>query len=416
MHDADLSTAGVRPSRARTVHLILFALMTSRWVVYGFSEVALAVILREAGASLAQISLMLGAGVLFMFKFLWAPLVDRRGRKGRTRYRRWFAASQVALAAALALLWPLHPTEDFYVIFGVMVAASLVASFRDIAMDGLAIELVDEAQRAHANGWLSAGFMFGMLLGGGALLMAYGDLQWTGVISILVVATLAPLPLLALLRASVAVAPAQIAQRRPWMQMFKAYFAEPGNGRWSLFLVCHAVSAVAGSSLIGVILVDIQWSLSRIGLVMNIIGPAAAAVISLFAGWVFSRFARQSSLLTMMLLQALLNLALLPLIANRYAEPVAAFVVVTLVVATAVANLIIKTAAMDRSAASDDKATHFTLQGSMSQAGGLVALVAAPAAAQVVGYGAVVVFGLLAGLASVTLLIGDRRALRRAPV
>jgi predicted MFS family arabinose efflux permease len=128
--------------------------------------------------------------------------------------------------------------------------------------------------------------------------------------------------------------------------------------------------------------------------------------VSLLAGWVFSRHARRSCLLVTMLLQALLNLALLPLIANQYAVPVAGFVVVTLVVATAVANLIIKTVAMDRSAASDDKATHFTLQGSMSQAGGLVALVAAPAAAQVLGYQTVVLFGLVAGVASLALLTG----------
>ncbi len=188
--------------------------------------------------------------------------------------------------------------------------------------------------------------------------------------------------------------------------MFRAYFAEPGNGRWSLFLVCHAISGVAGSSLIGVILVDIQWPLTRIGLVMNIIGPATAALTSLLAGWVFSRHARRSCLLVTMLLQALLNLALLPLIANHYAVPVAGIVVVTLVVPTAVANLIVKTAVMDRSAASDDKATHFTLQGSMSQAGGLVAVVAAPAATQVVGYPAVVLFRLVAGVASLALLSG----------
>jgi PAT family beta-lactamase induction signal transducer AmpG len=394
------------PFRAERAHLLLFALMTSRWVVYGFSEVALTVILRDAGASLFQISLMLGAGVLFMFKFLWAPLVDRRSKQGRTRYVRWFVFAQITLAAALMLLWPLSPTGDFYLIFGVMVAASLVASFRDIAMDGLAIELVDDAQRARANGWLSAGFMLGMLLGGGALLMVYAQLQWAGAIAVLVGATLAPLPLVLWMARRAAPAPASVAERRPWLQMFKAYFAEPGNGRWSLFLVCHAISAVAGSSLIGVILVDIQWPLTRIGLVMNILGPAAAALVSLLAGWVFSRHARRSCLLVTMLLQALLNLALLPLIANQYAVPVAGFVVVTLVVATAVANLIIKTVAMDRSAASDDKATHFTLQGSMSQAGGLVALVAAPAAAQVLGYQTVVLFGLVAGVASLALLTG----------
>jgi len=393
------------PLQARSINLLLFAFMTSRWVAYGFSEVALAVILRDAGASLFQISLMLGAGVLFMFKFLWAPLVDRRRAGERPCYRAWYAWSQLGLAAALCALWPLRPEAHFYAIFAVMVTASIVASFRDIAMDGLAIEMVSESQRAGANGWLSAGFMLGMLLGGGMLLLAYEYIGWSGAVAALILSTLATLPLMGLIRRAAPASAPPTGIARSWSQSFKSFFAVAGNRRWSAFLVCHAISAVAGSSLIGLILVDIGWSVARIGFVLNIVGPATAAGASVLAGWVFARYSRGRSLIVMMILQALLNLALLPLIGKSYSYIAGAFVVVTLVVATTVANLIIKTVAMDKAASSDDKATYFTLQGSLSQVGGLLALVTAPSAAQVLGYGPVIAFGVVAGLACVSLLI-----------
>jgi hypothetical protein len=172
----------------------------------------------------------------------------------------------------------------------------------------------------------------------------------------------------------------------------------------------HAISAVAGSSLIGVMLVDIHWPVPRIGFILNIVGPAAAVAASFAAGWIFARFARQASLLTMMVIQAVLNLALIPLAADGYQATVAETVVVMLVVASSIANLIIKTVAMDKSAATDDKGTYFSLQGSMSQAGGLVALVAAPAAAQFVGYVPVIFFGLVSGLASAAILLTGSKA------
>ena len=73
-------TTAANPAPATAIrgkYLLLSLLIASRWVVYGFTDVALTAVLRKSGVSLAQISLMLGVGFLFMFKFLWAPLVDR---------------------------------------------------------------------------------------------------------------------------------------------------------------------------------------------------------------------------------------------------------------------------------------------------------------------------------------------------
>ena len=74
------SPQDLSPSASSSVkpkYLLLAMLIASRWVVYGFTDVALTAVLRKSGVSLTQISMMLGVGFLFMFKFLWAPL-DRK--------------------------------------------------------------------------------------------------------------------------------------------------------------------------------------------------------------------------------------------------------------------------------------------------------------------------------------------------
>ena len=50
---------GVNPK-----YLLLSLLIASRWIVYGFTDVALTAVLRKSGVSLTQISLMLGVGFL----------------------------------------------------------------------------------------------------------------------------------------------------------------------------------------------------------------------------------------------------------------------------------------------------------------------------------------------------------------
>ena len=54
----------------RAKYLLLSLLIASRWVVYGFTDVALTAVLRKSGVSLTQISLMLGVGFLFMFNLV----------------------------------------------------------------------------------------------------------------------------------------------------------------------------------------------------------------------------------------------------------------------------------------------------------------------------------------------------------
>lgn len=387
----------------RSTYLLLGLLQVSKWIGYGFSGVALAAILRRSGADLTDISMLMGVGFLFMFKFLWAPLVDRVRLFGLPTYKGWYLLSQALTALSLVpLLWQQLP-GDVHAILVLLVVSSVAATFRDIAMDGLSVKLLAPEQRASANGVMSAGFMLGMVLGGGALLMLYDQLGWTGSVWILIVGSLLPLPFVAL-HAEPMAAPAS-AQPRPSLRVaLLAFFRQPGNVQWGGLVILMAMAGITGPSLLVLMLVDNGWSLSRVGAISNIAGPLLAAALSLAAGPVFSRLSRRSAIVGIMLLGAVFSFAKMPIASNSYPALVTVAVVIVAIVTAAWTNIVQKIVVTDKAASTPDFGTNFTLQGSLNQVGGNLAMVVAPLLAKQIGYAYVLMIGGLIGLLCAGLL------------
>lgn len=388
----------------RPLYLLLAGLMASRWVVYGFTDVALTAVLRKSGVSLAQISLLMGVGFLFMFKFLWAPLVDRVALFGRAGYRPWYLLMQAACAVALLGLLALDPARDYPAVLALLVAASVAATFRDIAMDGLAVKLLAPQERATANGWMSAGFMLGLVLGGGLLLVAYEQIGWAGCVLAIVAGTLLPLPVMWAFREPQAGTPATPSARVPLWRTLEHFFRQPGHLQWAGLILMMAAAGITGPSLLTVILIDGGWSLARVGAVTTIAAPLLAAALSLgFGAWA-ERAGRRRAIVGMLLLSALCALLQLPLMRGAYPDAVAIAVVMLVVVVSSMTNIAQKIVVTDKSAATADFGSNFTVQASLAQVGGILAHMAAPALSGLWGYGAVLVAGAVLGVVAALLL------------
>lgn len=386
----------------RSKHFLLTLLQVSRWIGYGFSGVALPAIFRSAGADLTEISMLMGVGFLFMFKFLWAPLVDRVKVPGLPRYKGWYILTQVLVALGLLpLLW-YRPPGDVRMILILLVVASLAATFRDIAQDGLSVKLLLPEERATGNGYMSAGFMVGMVLGGGVLLMLYDSIGWNGSVWLLVFGTLLPLPLVAWFPE--ADEPSD-AQSRPVRGVpFVEFFKQEGNIQWSGHIIIMTVAGVTGPSLIVLMLVDNGWSLARVGGITNVAGPLIAAVLSLAAGYVFARLSRRVAIVSIMLLGGLFSFAKMPIATNSYSDAVTVGVVIMAVVVATWTNIVQKIIVIDKATATADFGTNFTMQGSLNQIGSNLSMVLAPLLAKHVGYSYVLLFGGGIGLLSGALL------------
>jgi PAT family beta-lactamase induction signal transducer AmpG len=149
---------------------MLSALYFVQGLPFGFQATALPVLLREGGASLTVVGFAGALALPWLLKPLWAPLVDRYHWPSLGRRRSWLLPMQalLALAAVAAGLWG----DRLVVLMAIVLVMNLFAATLDIAVDGLAIDVLSRRDLGVGNTAQVVGYKLGMLTGGGLLMWA----------------------------------------------------------------------------------------------------------------------------------------------------------------------------------------------------------------------------------------------------
>lgn len=168
--------------RPRTVPrlAVLWTLYFVQGLPFGFQATALPVYLRTRGMSLTGIGLATALALPWMLKVFWAPLVDRFGSRTFGRRRSWIVPLQALLAATCFAAAFVTPEEGLALLLFLVLLMNLFASTMDIAVDGLAIDLLADHELGHGNTAQVVGYKMGMLTGGGLLVWASGRIGWQG--------------------------------------------------------------------------------------------------------------------------------------------------------------------------------------------------------------------------------------------
>lgn len=159
---------------------VLWTLYFIQGLPYGFQATALPVYLRDAGMSLTGIGLATALALPWMLKVFWAPLVDRYGSARFGRRRSWILPLQVLLAASCAAAAFVTPDQRLTEVLLLVLLMNLFAATLDIAVDGLAVDLLELPELGHGNIAQVVGYKAGMLTGGGLLVWASGRIGWDG--------------------------------------------------------------------------------------------------------------------------------------------------------------------------------------------------------------------------------------------
>ncbi len=117
--------------------LVVGGLYFAEGLPYGFINIALSVYFRSQGMPLEQIGLLSILGLAWSFKLLWAPLVDRFGRRAA-----WIVPAQLICAACMLLIprFPVAPAPwEFWLLLALLCLASAT---QDIAIDAYTIDLL----------------------------------------------------------------------------------------------------------------------------------------------------------------------------------------------------------------------------------------------------------------------------------
>lgn len=175
MPNAD--SASNAPRYSKYALFILFLLYMSQGLPYGFQRMALPLMLRDRGASLADIGFLGMLALPWMFKALWAPLVDRFYWPRLGRRKSWILPMQILFIGAI-LMAAMAGTASLSPLLAAVLLMNLFAATQDIAVDGFAIDVLKPHALGLGNTVQVVGYKGGMVLAGGVLLAISGTYGW----------------------------------------------------------------------------------------------------------------------------------------------------------------------------------------------------------------------------------------------
>ena len=357
---------------------LLATLYISQGLPFGFFTQALPAVMRQQGISLAAIGLSTLLMLPWGLKFLWAPWVDRGPR------RHWILPLQLASATVLFLLALADPAQSLtWLIVGVLLT-NLLAATQDIATDGLAVDVLSHRERGLGNGVQVAGYRVGMIIGGGALLVAFETIGWAWTFACAAVLLL--LATIPVARFREPTRPPTPRERGVLLEALRWFTADAGRLRWLAVLLVYKAGDYLGTSMLRPYFVDRGYSLADLGILLGTAGFAAGLVGALLGGAAVQRVGRRNALVGFGLLQAV-SVASYALLSLGGGDVAVYAAVMFEHVATGMATAALFTLMMDR-CRPEHAGTDYTVQASVVVLATGVAGALGGSTAQALGYAA----------------------------
>jgi MFS transporter, PAT family, beta-lactamase induction signal transducer AmpG len=289
----------VRPRPGLPAKLAILAVFyVVQGLPFGFQATALPIYLTASGISLTQVAFAGALSAPWLLKPVWAPLVDRYSSARFGRRRSWIVPLQAALAST-CLAAAFVPAESLALLLGLIALTNLFAATMDIAVDGLAIDLLGPEELGFGNIAQVVGFKFGMVIGGGLLVWASRWIGWSGLfMAIAGLIFTALLITLAWREPEPDPAPdLDPGQDPPPHTSFRTLFRtlgvalrQPGGLALILVVTSYKVGESVADAMFEPFLVrHAQWSESDIGLVIGVWGMLLSLLGSFLGGWLASR-------------------------------------------------------------------------------------------------------------------------------
>jgi len=295
--------------------LLLLLLGFSSGLPLALTGATLQAWLTVEGVRLQDIGWFALVGQPYVYKFLWAPLMDRYPLPFLGRRRGWLLATQLALLAAVACMGALSPKETPWLLAALALAVAFLSASQDIVFDAFRADVLEAPERGAGAALSVLGYRIAMLVSGGlALILVDSWLTWAqaywlmaALMLVGVAATWA-----ALEPAVQGKAPATLAEavREP----LKEFFSRGGAVALLVLIVLYKLGdAFAGVLSTAFLLRGAGFSLTDVGWANKWLGVAATILGLLAGGALMAKLRLYKSLLLFGILQALTNLGFMAL-------------------------------------------------------------------------------------------------------
>jgi len=272
----------------RTKYFVVALLYFSEGLPFGLINNLLSVYFRVRKIPLEEIGLLSLLGLAWSLKIIWAPLVDRFGR----RYW-WILPAQLLLALFSAVLAFLDPVSQKALFWLALAGICLASATQDIAADAYTIDILDEKELGPANGIRSAAYRVALITAGGVLVMLSETLGWS-------MTFIAAGVIMAVLALAVVGLPS-FHQKRPvvspsspmWEQYvgpIKRLFQKPNFWTAVIFILFFKVGEAMLVAMANPFWIDRGFTPGEIGLVVGTLGTLASIMGAISGGWLTARW------------------------------------------------------------------------------------------------------------------------------
>lgn len=149
----------------------LCALYTAQGIPHGFVTITLVAYLAAQGLDTTAVGEIMAFTYLpWVFKFAWGPVVDRFTWLSLGRRRPWILIAQVMMALTiLAMVFIDELTANIAILSWMVFVHNCFNALQDVAVDALAVDLLEDDERGKVNGYMWASKWFGVGIGGAGM-------------------------------------------------------------------------------------------------------------------------------------------------------------------------------------------------------------------------------------------------------
>jgi PAT family beta-lactamase induction signal transducer AmpG len=263
----------------------------------------------DSGFDIKTIGFMTLVGQAYVFKFLWAPLMDRYVPPFFGRRRGWLVITQLLLAGSLFAMSFLDPKQHLFWLATLAVAVAFFSASQDIVFDAYKTDILPGNERGIGAAVSVLGYRIAMLVSGGlALLIAgmYGDWRFVYQLMALMMLISAAVSCWASEPKDAVVPPRSLEQAI--IVPFNDFFNR--NNAWLILLLIvfyKMGDSFAASLSTAFLMKGPQFSLEEIGVINKSLGLIATIIGAIFGGVLMLRMSLFRALLIFGLLQAVSN-------------------------------------------------------------------------------------------------------------
>lgn len=137
--------------------------------------------LSTAGLATAAIGVFSLVGTPYIFKFIWAPLMDRFEPPFLGRRRGWLVLTQLLLAVLIYLMSHLNPVDDVLKFSIIAMGVAFLSSSQDVVIDAYRTDVAPVEERGLSASLGVLGYRFGMIVSGGVAFILADQMGWAQV-------------------------------------------------------------------------------------------------------------------------------------------------------------------------------------------------------------------------------------------